>query len=48
MIDIFRRIKKIMIEMHNSTSENDVRYESMQDVIELCDEGTLHFTDDGK
>jgi len=48
MIDIFCCIKSIMVDIHNSTSANDVRYESMQDEIELCDEGSAHFTDDGK
>ena len=48
MISLFRSIKDIMVEMHNNTSSNDVRFESMRDVIELCDEGIMHFTDDGK
>lgn len=48
MMDIFRIIKKKMIDIRTPTSENDPRYEAMQDIIELCDEGITHFTDDGK
>ncbi len=48
MIDLFSSIKRIMTEMQTHTSSNDPRYESMRDVIELCNEGLSHFADDGK
>ena len=48
MIDLFGSIKRIMTEMQTHTSSNDPRHESMRDVIELCNEGISHFTDDGK
>lgn len=48
MMDLFRIIKKKMIDMRSHTSENDTRHETMSDIIELCDEGITHFTDDGK
>lgn len=48
MMDILHNIKKIAIDMRNHTSNNDTRYEAMQDIIELCDEGITHFINDGK
>ena len=48
MIDLFRSIKESMVEMRNNTNFDDARYEAMRDVIDLCDEGIMHFTDDGK
>ena len=45
MIDLFSSIKRIMSDMQAHTRADDTRYEAMRDVIEMCDEGILHFTD---
>ena len=48
MVDVIYSIKKIAIDMRKTTSVNDDRYDKLQDIIELCDEYTDHFTDDGR
>ena len=48
MMEHFAQIKKIMSTMLAATSLNDVRRDAMRDVIDLCDDGIMHFTDDGR
>ena len=48
MINHFRSIKRIAIEMCEHTSRVDDRNEKMRDIIDLCDDGIAHFVDDGK
>ena len=44
----FKEIKKRIVAMMKTMVPNDPLYEEMRDIIELCDEGILHFVDDGK
>lgn len=48
MMGIVRSIKNIALDLRNTTSKNDDRYEKLQDIVGLCDDLTDRFADDGR
>jgi hypothetical protein len=46
MLGIIRSIKNRALEMRNTTSVNDDRYEGLQDISDLCDELSNRCMDD--